>query len=797
MARRKRKSGSTFRFNFSGIFDLTPELRHSMSVIFVLLIAVLMILGLFDAAGLLGGWLIKVLKIMFGRGFGIFPFVLLLVGVIMIDAERFNVRPINYFGLVILILTYSGLFHIKIDPELSLVAVKAGVGGGYVGWFITMPLLKVLGYWGTWVILVGLLLVSIFFTFNLSFQSLLRRFDELKYLKEKLSTWWYQIRHRDSSGLSREDENEDEDEAEEDDEEEEVDESVVAKPQFTGKGLSPVTGNQQELSITKPRRQVKIELPIHLLNPSNSKPTSGDIQGNREKIHKAFENFGIEVEMGEVSVGPTVTQYTLKPSEGVKLASITALHNDLALALAAHPIRIEAPIPGKSLVGIEVPNHSIATVSLREIIDSKEFREGKSLLTLGVGKDVAGKVWTASLDKMPHLLIAGATGSGKSVCINTILLSLLYQNNPADLKFILVDPKRVELNHYNDLPYLLTPVITDVQKTVNALKWVVGEMDQRYTKLSQVGSRNLDSYNTAHPQNRMPYIVVVIDELADLMSVAAQEVEGAIIRLAQMARAVGIHLVLATQRPSVDVITGLIKANITSRIAFAVASQTDSRTILDTAGAEKLLGRGDMLFTSAEISKPKRLQGAFVSDEEVNRITEYIKKQVGNTDYDKSITEHKKIGLGGGGYGSDEDDLLPEARDLVIKAGKASASYLQRRLRVGYARAARLLDLLEEEGVIGPAEGAKPRDVLITAEEFIRNETIQAEQAYEQDELDDYEEVEESDENDIEDSIDEAEEDDSGAEEVEASEEDEAEENTIEDEANDEDTTEDHSWRRR
>jgi S-DNA-T family DNA segregation ATPase FtsK/SpoIIIE len=463
------------------------------------------------------------------------------------------------------------------------------------------------------------------------------------------------------------------------------------------------------------KRHPKIEVPLELLSRRDQKPTSGDIQHNQFVIQRTLETFGIPVEMGEVAVGPTVTQFTLKPSEGVKLAKITALHNDLALALAAHPIRIEAPIPGKSLVGIEVPNQSVATVGLREVFESREWRDHRERLAFGLGRDVSGKPWLADIGRMPHMLVAGATGSGKSVCLNTIVMSLLYTNGPDDLKFIMVDPKRVELQVYNGIPHLVTPVITDVDKTVNALKWALREMDRRFDVLSKFGARDIASYN-ARSEEKLPYLVVMIDELADLMVTAMQEVEGPIVRLAQMSRAVGIHLVLATQRPSVDVLTGLIKANIPARIAFAVASSTDSRTIIDQVGAEKLLGRGDMLFQTAEMSVPKRLQGAFVADDEIGRVVEFLKSKYEPAEYDASVVE-RATGAGtafSNGMAADEDSdpLIPEAKEEILRAGKASASLLQRRLKVGYARAARLLDLLEQEGFIGPGDGAKPREIL-------------------------------------------------------------------------------------
>ncbi len=474
----------------------------------------------------------------------------------------------------------------------------------------------------------------------------------------------------------------------------------------------------------KPIRR-KIDLPLDLLDDQSEKPTSGDIKTQMNIIQKTLENFGIQVEMGDVSVGPTVTQYTLKPADGVKLSKITTLHNDLALSLAAHPIRIEAPIPGKSLVGIEVPNQKVAAVNLKEIIRSQEFKQRKTNLAVALGKDVSGKVWIADLAKMPHLLVAGSTGSGKSVCLNAIIISLLYQNNPDDLRLILIDPKRVEFTVYNGIPHLLTPVITDTAKTVNALKWVIGEMDRRFELLSKHGKRDIGAFNRESGE-KMPYLIVIIDELADLMAVAAAEVEAAIIRLAQMARAVGIHLILATQRPSVNIITGLIKANITTRIAFAVASGTDSRTILDASGAEKLLGRGDMLYISPDLGKPKRLQGAFVRDHEIKKITDFLKSQ-SEPEYLDEVTQKPPLGTYVPGFNFDassDDELLGEAKEVILQAGKASASLLQRRLKVGYARAARLLDLLEEQGIIGPADGAKPRDILISGGNYSKETPI-------------------------------------------------------------------------
>ncbi|MBI3671183.1 DNA translocase FtsK, partial [Candidatus Azambacteria bacterium] len=437
--------------------------------------------------------------------------------------------------------------------------------------------------------------------------------------------------------------------------------------------------------------------PLDLLDKESGKPSSGDVKSYAETIKRTLKNFGIEVEMSEVNVGPTVTQYTLKPAQGIKLAKIVALQNDLSLALAAHPLRIEAPIPGRSLVGIEIPNKVIAVVKLRELIDTPTFIEA-SPLTISLGKDVSGNARYADIEKMPHLLIAGATGSGKSVCVHTILNSLLYKNFPQMLKLLMVDPKRVELSAYNGIPHLLAPVINERRKAIAALNWAVKEMERRYEFLASHNVRNIGSYNSKvagkADEKIMPYIVIVIDELADLMSESPREVEAAIVRLAQMSRAVGLHLIISTQRPSVDVITGLIKANIPCRIALQVTSLVDSRTILDMSGAEKLLGSGDMLYLPSDASKPRRIQNAA------------LERKQSTIDMDIDLDSYSSAGS--------DDELFEEAKKIVVESRKASTSYLQRRLRIGYSRAARLIDMLEEDGVIGPADGAKQREIYMS-----------------------------------------------------------------------------------
>lgn len=458
---------------------------------------------------------------------------------------------------------------------------------------------------------------------------------------------------------------------------------------------------------------------LDLLEKKQSPADAGDVKHNAQVIHDTLGEFNIGVEMEGANIGPKVTQYTLKPPAGVKLTRITQLETNIALNLAAQAIRIEAPIPGQRAVGIEVPNVKAADVRLYGILESAQWQNASSSLSFAIGRDIAGDPVIGALDKMPHLLIAGATGSGKSVMINTLLSSLLYRNSPSDLKLILVDPKQVELTPYNDIPHLLTPVIVEPEKCISALKWAVNEMERRYTLLAEEKVRNITGYNDMKKDERMPYIVIVIDELADLMMMAARDVEALIVRLAQKARAVGIHLVLATQRPSVDVITGLIKANVPARIAFTVASQVDSRTILDQAGAEKLLGKGDMLLLTPEMGKPKRVQGAFVDDPEVIKIGDHLRMQR-PPQYDPEITA-QPVQLSGKGSvvmdydGGGDDDMYKDAVRCVIDSGKASASLLQRRLRVGYARAARLIETMEEQGIIGPADGARPRDVLISS----------------------------------------------------------------------------------
>ncbi|MFA6106408.1 MAG: DNA translocase FtsK [Patescibacteria group bacterium] len=735
MARRGRKRKLLNRLYSPSLpsmpsMDLDPATKKGIYIVIILTLGAIGVLSLFDLAGSFGIYYAKGLTYVFGWGKFMLPLALLGLGYLLYASEKYHIRGSNYLGLFLFVLSMEAIFQLFIGQDEWKTALEQGRGGGYLGYFLGLGLIRVLGLWASVILVISLVIISLMLVFDTTLSAIVGSESIFaKALSGVNRVMAFIMRRKENSEPDNEPESEDEPE------EETAGEEILAAAEFSARKINPAMDAKKikEKEEEKPWKSshVKIDLPLDLLSDKVTKPMSGDIKNNAEVIERTLKNFGIAVGMGEVSVGPTVTQYTFKPAEGIKLAKITTLGNDLALALAAHPIRIEAPIPGKSLVGVEVPNQTKAVVGLRQVLQSKEFKDRKSNLYISLGKDVSGKPWTYNIAKMPHLLVAGATNSGKSVCLNSIIVSLLYQNNPDDLRFIMVDPKRVELPIYNGIPHLLTPVITDVDKTINALKWCLNEMDRRFDILSKVGKRNIQSYNESMNNGKkngktglekMPYIIFIIDELADLMVVSAREVETAVIRLAQMARAVGIHLVLATQRPSVDVITGLIKANMPARIAFSVASSVDSRTILDSLGAEKLLGSGDMLFVTAELSKPKRIQGAFVSDNEIKKIVRYIKENGGEANYIEGITERQKVrGLGGVGMSggdADSDDLFEEAKEIVINMGRASTSLLQRRLSVGYSRAAKLIDLLEENGIVGPGNGSKPREILVSKEQY-------------------------------------------------------------------------------
>ncbi|MDD5489669.1 MAG: DNA translocase FtsK 4TM domain-containing protein [Candidatus Moranbacteria bacterium] len=698
------------------------DTKRSIIAVFLIALAILSIFSLFGGAGTFGSYLNKILSLAFGIGRYLLPILMIAVGFMYFrrDTEAYYVFVAA--GFILFFASVLGVVHI-FNPMAEMISVaKSGSGGGFLGAAAAYPVLKLFGFWAGIIVLLAIALASLLLALNVPFRALLKPMEWMK---------------------------EDEEEAEDEKDEEEP-KITVGEKQSAAAKISEILKRKPEKPVPQrkmpvPERQTSTAgwkfPPLDLLEKTTGKAKGGDIESNAKIIQETFKNFGIEVEIGDISVGPSVTQYCFKPAAGIKLSKITGLNNNLSLALAAHPIRIEAPIPGKSLIGIEVPNKTSTLVRLRDIIESPEFAERKTNLTLALGQDVGGNYILGDLTEMPHLMIAGATGTGKSVSINTIITSLLYQNSPDELKMILIDPKRVELTAFNGIPHLLTPTVVDNGKVANSLKWAIGQMEARYKLLQEAGSRDIFSYNNKlkigqkkeivdeetgevigeEEVKRLPFIVIIIDELADIMASHSKDVEAAIVRLAQMARAVGIHLIVSTQRPSVEVLTGLIKANITTRIAFQVATQIDSRTILDMAGADKLLGNGDMLFLSARSPKPKRIQGVFVSESEVKRVVKAIKSQLDEeVEYNEEVTAPQRVSLGGkftgaGALGGNDegDDLYEEAKDTIMKSGKASASLLQRRLRVGYARAARLLDILEANGVIGPADGSKAREILV------------------------------------------------------------------------------------
>lgn len=712
--RRKRKTGRGYKYrsyqttkffrdwNFD--LELDPEVTREIVAILLAGLGLFTLLAILGLAGSLGQIFYAGLRLGFGWSSFVFPALLIVAGIGLFFPARFKFKWANVIGLILFVVSLSSLMHVFVGPDTGVELAMSGGGGGYLGYFVSRFLISIIDFWAAFLIIAVIFAVSILFAFGLPLREL--------YMKTKFSLpalpTLPDIKINDSLSKGK---------ASSEDEDEEDEEEAPRGP------LKPVINGVKGRDTDFVPRFVPSSdwtpPTLDLLSDVATKVDSGNITNNVSTIRETLEDFGIPVEMHEVNVGPTVTQYTLKPAAGIKLSRISNLSNDLALALAAHPIRIEAPIPGRSLVGVEVPNKKTAIVRLREIMESEEFHNVKSPLRIPLGRDVAGAPMATDLLRMPHLLIAGATGAGKSVFLNDLLISLLYQNSPADLRLILVDPKRVEFTNYNDVPHLLSPVIVDPHKTINSLKWLVAEMERRYRVLSEVKVREIVSFNKqATEDSKLPYVVLVIDELADLMAVSAREVEAYICRLAQMSRAVGIHLILATQRPSVDVITGLIKANFPSRIAFAVTSGTDSRTILDTVGADKLLGNGDMLFMPSDASKPKRIQACYIGDKEIKSVTEAL-KNIDAPQYVAEVLQDTKTGAGSfGGDDSESDPLTNEAMELVVKTGKASASYLQRRFRVGYARAARLLDILEEKGVIGPGSGAKPRDILMKREDL-------------------------------------------------------------------------------
>lgn len=693
--------------------ELKDETRQSIWGVVLLVFGFFVLLSIFKMAGVAGEYFFNIFSKFFGFGFYILPILLVIVGISFMKNGKPQVARLHAITSLLVLLSTLGIIDIAVNGSGASNSI---ILGGYLGAISSFLFVKLFGIYAGILLLGAILIVS-----------LIMLFDE----KPNLITFWKKI-----AGFFRQDlrmpkiniggkeKDVDLDYANEEETVPEVkDEKVEAIPYDE----SEIKEDEEEkFPVKKKFMTTYTPPPLALLEKDKGKPNVGDLKGNMNIIQRTLLNFGISVEMDEVTIGPTVTRYALKPAQGVKLSRIVGLQNDLSLALAAHPIRIEAPIPGKSLVGIEIPNKVKSTVGLATLLSDDKFQNSPKPLTIALGRGLSGKAMFGNLAKMPHMLVAGTTGSGKSVTIHSIITSLLYRNGPEDLRLIMVDPKRVELTLYNKIPHLLTPVITDPKKTILALKWAAKEMDRRYDILQAESVRDIESYHSTvygksknGEAERMPYIVIVIDELADIMQTYPRELESAIVRLAQMSRAVGIHLILSTQRPSVNVITGLIKANVPTRVALQVSSQIDSRTILDQGGAEKLLGAGDMLYASGEMSQPERLQSAFISEEEVKKVVEYLKKAYMD-ELPDTIELSGSIEKNGGGLfsdsleGGEDDDLYEDARTTVIEAGKASTSYLQRKLGVGYARAAKLIDMLEERGVIGPGNGAKPREVIET-----------------------------------------------------------------------------------
>lgn len=718
-----------------------PTIAREIWATILLSIGVLTILSLKGSFGPIGDLWVGFLSPILGWGIYIIPVLFILVSAMMFLSKNIEFGASRIFGIILFMTFGLSLIHLSVPTEHIYDYAAIGRYGGYIGFVTNFLFLQVLnvGRVGATIIFITGFLVALMLVFELSIIELVRFAipqikiqttrehgrikkkgifgdDEDEYEEEDIAEPEIFIHKSKISSRKNDDKTEEEkilngtDSADED-EEEKTEEVSINRGDETVVALDKAVKTERE--------EIEWEFPsldLLLNGDSNVVVDEKFLKESAEKIRKKLSQFGIEVAMHEVNVGPTVVQYTLKPNDAVKLSRITTLKNDIALALAAEKVRIEAPIPGKSLVGIEVPNAYRAIVYLREILESTEFGLSTSKLTLPLGRDVAGKPIVASLDTMPHLLIAGTTGSGKSVCMNTFLVSLLYQNSPEDLRLIMIDPKRVELSSYNNIPHLLTPVIQDPEKAAISLRWIVGEMMRRYRELSSKRVRNITEFNDVDGVRKMPRIVVVIDELADLMLAAGKEVEASICRIAQMARAVGIHLIIATQSPRVDVITGLIKANIPARIAFAVSNSIDSRIILDCMGAEDLVGKGDMLYLPVGRNKPLRVQGIYVSTEEIERVANRVKLTVA-PEYNNEITstetsKQKVLGVPDSDAGNSDDDLYAQAYTVVTESRKASASLLQRRLKVGYARAARLLDLLEENGVVGPADGAKPRRIM-------------------------------------------------------------------------------------
>ena len=724
MARKKTKQGG------SSSSGLPTETKRAILVVVLSVVGLFLTLAAFGIAGTAGGDAYRLFVYLLGMGYFLLPVLFFLLAGVALKEESPGFTPLKVIASLLFIVAGLGF--------VAIVAHK----GGLVGQAIANPIVHLFDIYAALIILGGLSLISLLVL--LEGRISLELFSAIGRPFKNAAMALVSLLGRSKTSNADIDEEitlpeENPTEDEEDEEREEISAHVPSPAPVRAAAGAVSTKDvaaRSSAAILKSLLGQYTPPPLSLLERDRGRPGVGDIKGNANIIKRTLANFGIVVELDEISIGPSVTRYAIKPAEGVRLQKILSLQTNLELALAAHPVRIEAPIPGKSLVGIEVPNSAKVTVGLGTILESDEFTNSPKPLLVALGRDIAGGSHFGNVAKMPHMLIAGATGSGKSVTIHTIINSLLYRCGPQQLRFLMIDPKRVELTLYNKIPHLLSPVITDPKKAIVALRWAGKEMERRYNILETHRVRDIESYHQniltpaleklrkeSAPEDgdeipeAMPYIVVVIDELADIMQSYPRELEAAIVRLAQMSRAVGIHLMLSTQRPSVNVITGLIKANVPSRLALQVASQIDSRTILDQGGAEKLLGAGDMLYLGGEMGKPIRLQSAYISETEVKKVTDFIAK---NNEVEIPIDlfapapGSTSISLmeNGGGDEEIDDDMYEAARAAVLEAGKASTSYIQRKLRVGYARAARLVDMLEERGVIGPGDGAKPREVL-------------------------------------------------------------------------------------
>lgn len=704
--------------------SLYDEMRWEIYGILIIFAGVLGLVSLYtDSVGALGTLLRKYMKGLAGAGALSIPLCICLGGFYCLLRKKFPRVTPRLYGIILIIFVILIALHIKPHIEMGNLSFiekmrksvdlgESGIGGGLIGGISASILFALFGSTGTYILLFASICIGTILTTGISISEAIKNLIHEK--KEKRREPKPQIINSTATTTTAEEETE-----------EKLDENVKENEQLKVENAAPDVESSKaletsdcEFNFEKHYKNQEYNFPpVSLLQKSSSRQNNlneKELLNNAQILEKTLESFGIQAKVVQVSCGPVVTRYEVQPSPGIKVSRIVNLADDIALSLAVPDVRIEAPIPGKAAIGIEVPNKEVSKVYFRDIIESPEFKNSPSKLTVALGKDIAGKPVAADLAQMPHLLIAGATGSGKSVCINTIITSILYKASPDEVKLLLVDPKVVELTTYNGIPHLIAPVVTDPKKAASALHWMVAEMERRYKLFAKEGVREINRYNEVS-QEKLPKVLVIIDELADLMMVSPKEVEESICRLAQMARAAGIHLVVATQRPSVDVITGLIKANIPSRISFAVSSQVDSRTILDMAGAEKLLGKGDMLFFPVGAAKPIRVQGAFLSEKEVEKVVTFVKNQM-EPNYEKNLSDFEVEKP----LNSEEvlDELFKEALSVVIENGQASASLLQRKLRIGYARAARLIDQMEEKGFIGKYEGSKPRQILITKEQF-------------------------------------------------------------------------------